>query len=104
MTPIEKSIELVYDHVKERLEKTDTHVTFGKDEVYVVWFCYILGGWKALLSTTLPDGMYYEVTRNVKEQETYIDSYKKFENVCHRDPGYAPENKRSVGEGIRIGG
>jgi hypothetical protein len=73
---------LVFEHVKERLEKTDTHVTFAPDEVYVVWFSKTLQNWKALVSTTLPDGMYYEVTYNGDKNETYIDAYKKFENVC----------------------
>lgn len=84
-SPIEKAKELVFDHVKSNLEKTDTHVTFAKDEVYVVWFCFILGGWKALISTSLPDGMYYEVTHNKDKHETYIDAYKKFQNVCIPD-------------------
>lgn len=55
---------LIFDYVKAHLEKTDTHVTFGPDEVYVVWFSKTLGNWKALVSTTLPDGMYYEITYN----------------------------------------
>jgi len=33
-----------------------------------------------LLSTDLPDGMYYEVTYNGEKKETYVDAYKKFEN------------------------
>lgn len=74
----------VYDYVKSHLEKTDTHVTFGPDEVYVVWFAKTLQNWKALLSTTLPDGMYYEVTYNGDKGETYLDAYKKFENVVFR--------------------
>jgi hypothetical protein len=77
--------KLVFDYVKSHLEKTDTHVTFAQDEVYVVWFCYTLGGWKALVSTTLPDGMYYEVTHNMIKHETYIDAYKKFENVVIKE-------------------
>ena len=36
--------------------------------------------WKALVSTTLPDGMYYEVTYNGDKKEVYLDAYKKFEN------------------------
>ncbi len=28
------------------------------DDVYIVWFSYILGNWKALLSTTVVNGMY----------------------------------------------
>lgn len=73
--------ELVFDYIKARLEKTDTHVTFGLDEVYVVWFAYTLGSWKALISTTLPDGVYYEVTHSAAKRETYLDAYKKFDNV-----------------------
>ena len=82
---MDKAKSLVYKYVKSRLEKTDTHVTFGEDEVYIVWFSKTLQNWKALLSTTLPDGMYYEVTYNGDKGETYIDAYKKFENVCVPD-------------------
>lgn len=81
----QKALRLVYAYVKARLEKTDTHVTFGPDEVYVVWFSKTLQNWKALVSTTLPDGMYYEVTYNGSKGETYIDAYKKFDNVCVPD-------------------
>lgn len=77
--------ELVYDYVKARLEKTDTHITFGPDEVYVVWYAKTLGNWKALISTTLPDGAYYEVTHNGAKGETYIDVYKKWDNVAVPD-------------------
>lgn len=48
-----------------------------QDEIYVVWFCYILGGWKALLSTSKDDGKYYEITYNKITLETYIDVYTK---------------------------
>jgi Family of unknown function (DUF6275) len=75
----------VYDYVKARLEKTDTHITFGPDEVYIVWFAKVLQNWKALVSTTLPDGMYYEVTYNGDNRETYIDAYKKFDNISVSD-------------------
>jgi hypothetical protein len=81
----EKAKTLVYDYIRHRLEKTDTHVTFGEDEVYVVWFAKALQNWKCLISTTLPDGMYYEVTYNGDAHETYIDAYKKFDNVCIMD-------------------
>ena len=76
-----KARTIVYDYVKAHLEKTDTHVTFARDEVYVVWFCKTLQHWKALLSTSLPDGMYYEVTYNGDKDEAYVDAYKKFDNV-----------------------
>lgn len=81
----EKARHLVFEYIKPRLEKTDTHVTFAEDEVYVVWFSKTLQNWKVLISTTLPDGMYYEVTHNGDRKETYIDAYKKFDNVCVKD-------------------
>jgi hypothetical protein len=80
-TFLEKAQRVTFEYIKERLEKTDTHVTFSLTEVYIVWFSKTLQNWKALLSTTLPDGMYYEVTYNGDKCETYIDAYKKFENV-----------------------
>lgn len=84
-TMLDKARRLVFEYIKPRLEKTDTHVTFALDEVYVVWFSKALQNWKALVSTTLPDGMYYEATYNGDKGETYIDAYKKFDNVCVPD-------------------
>lgn len=51
-------------------------------DIYVVWSCKTLQNNKALLSTTLPDGMYYELTYNGDKKELYLDAYKKFENRC----------------------
>lgn len=71
--------DLVYQVVKRDLEDLDRHGTFGHDEVYIVWFAFVLGSWKALVSTSLPDGRYYEVTYNSLKKEAYIDSYVKTE-------------------------
>jgi hypothetical protein len=81
----DKARLVVFEYIKPRLEKTDRHVTFGIDEVYVVWFAKTLQNWKALVSTTLPDGMYYEVTYSGERGETYIDAYKKFDNAVVED-------------------
>lgn len=81
LTFIEQALNIVFQYVKYHLEKTDTHVTVTEDEVYVVWFAKTLQNWKALVSTTLPDGMYYEVTHNGDKGETYLDAYKKFDNI-----------------------
>ncbi len=52
----------------------------SSDDVYVVWLTKALQNNKALLSTTLLDGMYYELTYNGDKNELYIDVYKRFEN------------------------
>lgn len=74
---IEQAKALVAQYAAEHLDKTDDVPDF---EVFVVWNAYILGNIKALLSTTLFDGMYYEVTYNKAKNEVYFDAYKKFEN------------------------
>ena len=71
--------ETVRDYVNSHIDKTD-NVQISTDDVYVVWFCKTLQNWKALVSTTLTDGMYYELTHNDDKNETYVDCYKKWEN------------------------
>lgn len=71
--------EIVLNYANKHIDKTD-NVQITLDDVYIVWFCKTLQNWKAMLSTTLPDGMYYEVTYNGDKKEAYLDAYKKFEN------------------------
>lgn len=74
--------EIVQDYVQSRLDKSDNNL-INLDQIYVVWFSKTLQNWKCLISTTLPDGMYYEVTHNGDTNETYLDAYKKWENVTY---------------------
>ena len=76
--------KIVLDYANEHIDKTD-NVQITLDNVFIVWFCKTLQNWKALVSTTLPDGMYYEVTYNGDKKEVYIDAYKKFENRCIKE-------------------
>lgn len=73
--------QAVFKYVKSHLDVTDKDVNFTESDVYIVWVCKTLQNWKALISTTLPDGMYYECTYNGDKKEMYLDAYKKFENV-----------------------
>ena len=74
-----KAIEIVRNYVIKHFDKTDTSVEF---DIYTVWKCKTLQNWKFLISTSIPDGMYYEVTYNKAKDEFYFDAYKKFENIC----------------------
>lgn len=71
--------ELVRDYTNEHLDASDGK-KITEEDVYMVWSCKTLQNNKALLSTTLFDGMYYEVTYNGDKKEAYLDAYKKFEN------------------------
>ena len=83
---INRAKQIVADYYNEHADKTDQkQITTG--DVFVVWFCKTLQNWKwkALVSTTVSDGMYYEVTHNGDKKETYLDVYKKCENICIPD-------------------
>ncbi|WP_270271878.1 DUF6275 family protein [Enterococcus lactis] len=80
---IEMCIELVAGYTNEHLDGTDEK-TIANEDVFLVWHCKTLQNSKALLSTTLSDGMYYEITFNGDKNEIYLDAYKKFENRCIR--------------------
>lgn len=78
---IEIAKKAVVDYFNNRVEKTDDTKIID-DDVYVVWLCKTLQNSKALLSTIVSDGMYYEVTLNGDKCELYLDAYKKWENLC----------------------
>ena len=80
----EKAKQIVIDYYNEHVEITDNK-KLKESEVFIVWFSKTLQNWKALVSTTISDGMYYEVTYNGDKKETYLDSYMKWENVCVKD-------------------
>lgn len=76
---VEKCKELVKDYVNNHLDRTDD-VEITVDDIHIVWQVKVLQNWKAFVSTTLPDGMYYELTHNGDTSETYVDCYKKWDN------------------------
>jgi len=79
--------KLAHDQAVLLLEREQRRNFYEKD-VYLVWFAYILGGWKALCSTSVPDGRYYEVTFNQLSSTAYVDTYVKTHNkeihITHR--------------------
>ncbi len=75
------AVKAVVDYFNGVVDAANRMALTEKD-VYVVWSCKTLGNNKALLSTTVPDGMYYELTYNGSKGEIYFDAYKKWENRC----------------------
>ena len=69
------------EYANTHLDKSDNK-QITEDDVFIVWMCKTLQNNKALASTTLFDGMYYEITYNGDKNEMYFDAYKKWENQC----------------------
>lgn len=78
----ERVVNFVRNYIIEHLDKSDQEPAF---DVFIVWKCKVLQNWKWMISSTLFDGMYYEVTYNGNKKEFYLDAYKKFENRCIPD-------------------
>lgn len=76
-----KFIDLCMDKIVEYTNDTLGY-NITKENVYEVWNCKTLQNNKALLSTTVSDGMYYECTYNGDKEELYFDAYKKSTNIC----------------------
>lgn len=73
--------KVVAEYANKHLDKSD-HKQITEADVFIVWMCKTLQNSKALASTTLFDGMYYELTYNGNTKELYVDAYKKWENFA----------------------
>ena len=76
--------EVIVDYFNSNKDKTDD-IRIDIDDVFIVWSCKTLQNNKALVSTTVSDGMYYELTYNGDKKELYLDAYKKWQNICIKD-------------------
>lgn len=77
------ALNIVKEYILEHLDKTDEVPNLN---VFMVWKSKVLQNWKYLISSTLLDGMYYELTFNGDANEWYLDAYKKFENKVIKIP------------------
>jgi hypothetical protein len=78
---LELAFKAVVDYFNSQVDSTDKNGKITEDNVFVVWLCKTLQNNKALLSTTVSDGMYYEFTWNGDKNEGYLDAYKKWKNT-----------------------
>lgn len=75
------AILAVVNYFNSQADSTDKNGEIIEDNVFVVWQVKVLQNNKALLSTNISDGMYYEFTWNGDAGEGYLDAYKKWKNV-----------------------
>ena len=68
------------NYFNSKADKSDKIGKITEENVFIVWSCKTLQNNKAVVSTTVSDGMYYELTYNGDKNELYLDAYKKWEN------------------------
>ena len=73
--------KVVVDYINSHIIPPD-NLEADMSDVFLVWYCKTLQNWKALVSTTLEYGLYFELTLNGNRNELYLDVYKKVKNKC----------------------
>ena len=82
----ERALQIVLNYIRDVFYYLDR---YDDDfDIFIVWKCKVLQNWKYLISTSVGDGMYYELTYNGDKREWYLDAYKKFQNRVYRDDDY----------------
>lgn len=79
---------------KHKDTTTDKDIEMKIENVFAVWSCKTLQNNKMLLSTTMPDGLYYEITYNGDKHEAYVDVYKKWENYVVKEENFNMEVRK----------
>ena len=75
---LEKCKEIVKDYeIKNNFIKNDNIPEF---RVFETWYCKTSQNQKAILATTLFNGMYYECTYDGDKSELHFEVYRKFED------------------------
>ena len=77
-----RAFKIVKDYIDDHVENT---MVFPQYKIFIVWKCKTLQNWKYLISTTLFDSWYFELTYNGDECEWYLDVYIKQENRVIRN-------------------
>jgi hypothetical protein len=82
---METACLLVFDYIKVQHKKNDIDVSFNEEDVSVYWFSKDDHDWRVLITTTLPDNIYYRVTHSSNKQETTLDVYHNYHTISIPD-------------------
>lgn len=77
----EKEFRSVCIELLQLFYKTIYHNSISANDIHFVWQCKILQNFKSLVSTTVNDGMYYELTYDGDKNQIYFDAYAKLVNA-----------------------
>ena len=81
---IEKAKALVREYVDKHIDHNNANAKYS---IFVIWQASVLENFKCLIATTLPAGMYFELTYDGEHGCWYFDAYQKVENRVINDDG-----------------
>lgn len=84
----DKARFMVAQYINARLPDDSAIEPLGLKDIYLVWFSKTLQNWKALVTTNIPDGFFFEISHNGDKKETYLDAYVKWQNVVIPGGGF----------------
>lgn len=79
---------IVARYANRNSDAIDGVIGITGEEVSVLWYCKTLNNIKVSLTTTLPDGLYYEITYNGDTGEYSLDVYKHSVSIAHDSKGH----------------
>lgn len=79
-TFLSKAQQIVLDNFNAH-RKPDKVPELKLDEINVVWFSRVLGGYKCIVASTVAKGLMWEVTYASSRDEIYLDVYTKLNNI-----------------------
>lgn len=83
MDAIAEAKWILRDHFSKTREGKDA--ILHDNEIFLVKFAYVLGGWKCELATLLAPGYLFQITHNKDFHENYLDVYVKKSNHVYAD-------------------
>lgn len=75
-----KAQQMVVDNFNAH-RKPDKVPELTLDDISVVWFAKVLGGWRCNIDSTVARGLLWRVTYAGAKEEIYLDVYTKLNNI-----------------------
>lgn len=73
--------DIVSQYTNSMYAPESGHPQCKPEDVFIVWYCKTLQNHKALASSPMSGGIYYEVTYNGNRNEIYVDVYRKIDSL-----------------------
>lgn len=74
-----------FAYFRSASEREEAVLLPSPDDFYITWFSKTLQNWKALVSTDIEPGLYWEITYDGNKDQSYVDAYVKEDNFCMTD-------------------